>query len=306
MSGFLTGLIARHAGVAEVIRPHVPALFEPLPGMAPMAADPYGDGGGSEASALAGVEAHALGDAAWREPLDDERASAWRPAGGRTGADAARRPASGDGAMRGAAPGAADAAWRVASAFQQTPPAAAPQSSADRAAPGVSSREPRLATQPERSAAVDPSGQQQTMRGPQRPAVATMHEETALLHENIGLVTAARARARDAAQPAQREARTAGVLPPMPPLRAEPQADASRDSGLPPRRSLREEPGPGNEAGNDPARHREPETTVHVTIGRLEIRAEQAPSGSAPRPRDGPRAASLADYLRASAARSRA
>lgn len=305
MSGFLTGLIARHAGVAEVIRPHVPALFEPLPGVTPMAADPYGDGGGSEASAFAGVEAHALGGAAWREPFDDERASAWWPAGGRTGVDAARRPASGDGAVRGAAPGAADAAWRAASPAQQTAPAAAPQSSADRAALGVPLREPRLGPQPERSAAAEPAWQPLAMRGQQRPAVAKMHEETALQHENVGLVASARARARDAAQPAQREAGTAGVLPPMP-LRAEPQADASRDSGLPPRRSFRDEPGPRSEAGNDAARHHEPETTVHVTIGRLEIRAEQAPSGSAPRPRDGPRAASLAEYLRASAARSRA
>ncbi|HKT99535.1 MAG TPA: hypothetical protein VJS30_23865, partial [Paraburkholderia sp.] len=138
-------------------------------------------------------------------------------------------------------------------------------------------------------------------------AVATTHEETASLRENIVPVAAASVRtgAREAARPAQREGETAGVLLPLPPHMVEPQTDAARDSGVPPRRALREGPGSRGDAGNDAARGREPETTVHVTIGRIEIRAEPAPSGSAPRPRDGPRAASLADYLRACAARSR-
>lgn len=313
MSGFLTGLIARHAGAADVIRPHVPALFEPQPGGMPMASDSWGDMsdlGERETAALAGLDAHGSGGVAPGGPLDDERA-AW-PASGRARADASKRPASGDGA-RGVAPSVLpEAARRAADIAQQSGPARPPQSGPGRDLLSDPSREPRLWPQPERSAAVEASaassGDPLATRGPHRPTVAAMHEASASLRENIKPIAAesVRTRAREAVRPAPREGETAGVLLPLPHDLAQPQADAAWNGGLPPRRLLREGPGTSGEAGNDPARHREPETTVHVTIGRLEIRAEQAASGSAPRPRDGPRAASLADYLRASAARSRA
>lgn len=66
-----------------------------------------------------------------------------------------------------------------------------------------------------------------------------------------------------------------------------------------PRRKIRD--------AQDAARPGDHEPTVHVTIGRIEIRAEQAPVRNAAKPREGPQADSLADYLRTKrAARGRA
>ncbi|WP_321930941.1 hypothetical protein [Paraburkholderia guartelaensis] len=313
MSEFLTRLIARNTRAADVIRPHVPSLFEPQPDAMTTASAARGDMSDDWLPSMAGLDTDAPDAAPAGRPRHGEPAKLGTAA--RQTIAGAGNPSMTDDA------GAHVIELRVSDAASHP---RAPVPRRERASSlhtdriddtqGAALHGQRARQPPDTGVAPEPSARPPAARGSDRSHVAPVHEESDKSdREPLRMpaprspVAAASVRAltREAGRDPGGEG--PGLLRPAP-LRPEVVAQGTPrhvELGAPLSVATREFSGRKRDVAQDAARDREPEPTVHVTIGRIEIRAEQAPARSAPKPRDGPQAATLTDYLRACAARRR-
>lgn len=305
MSGFVTRLIARNRSQADVLRPHVRSLFEPQPGVIMPAwrrdgvDDPsmsvehlYDDGGDEilrprdpvgalprQASAVApGVLAESV------NPISSDAAHTRIAEAG-----VAQRVAAGPASFL---PAADRADSRLTEAGRNTANVSSSTHQTE-LKPGAADVSPRLAVEGRQQASpLLPSIESSARSRYDAPALADA-QPTRLDMQNVGR--------------APRDAVFQHASSDLPRPALSPQAVAQAlDRMAPPGFATRDLSRRNGNASRESPRDQDPEPTVHVTIGRIEIRAEQAPSRSVQKPREGPQAASLADYLRNRTAKGRA
>ena len=296
MSDFLTRLIARHTRTADVIQPHVPSLFEPQPDAMIAASGAPGDPNDGWHAPVAALDTQA-------------------PKAGQTIAAAGNSslpgPPTGFAQAHVVEPREPDAASPALARARRTEPASPLRADGTDGMRNPPLRAQRLRALPDAAFEPEPSREAPAPRRSDRPHAAPLGARTVTPDIDLPRTAAPRQPVAGAAERAvfadeasrDRPDEDSGLPP-----RAEAVALATArrlEPAAPPSDPAREFSHRRREAARDVARAREAEPTVHVTIGRIEIRAEQAPARGAPKPRDAAQAATLADYLRACAARSR-
>lgn len=268
MTGFLTHIAARLGEPEGQLRPRRPSLFEPA---VPAAPD----------FALAGAPAEGLPDGAFDAAVETDAPAVGMPAPSalparqrRTGpGSAAARPADPD----HSADPSPDAVDVTPVARDAAPRRTAQRALADEAAagpgmvpdmpvpkgPGCAIRPTRIAASPP-TVPADPAGPVED-----RPSPARRHPAQPLPRRD------------DAAAPVDRRPDVAAPMP------------------APPASGILQVPVAARiAAGPPPARAHRAEPEIHVTIGRVEVRAEAAPPADAARPARPSPVMSLDDYLR--------
>lgn len=308
MSGFLTNLVVRSFGLTEMIRPRSPSLFEPQSGTARLVTSPiYSEEGFGEAP----VSAEPAWEAGARRFSEIPVSQGTKPllSTRKTAADEANsmRESGLPGRMTGDYPPLSpmgfkprpldaepkDASYAIRPEHATSAPATLPfvQRQATRAPfnedvltsrpePGPLAKQPTIA-RPERSAARSESGAlaNQSAAAPRSTVLAS----------DLGPVGSSR------------QSRISELLRPPPslvlpaPVPIQP-AKLNMSSQAAPYRD-RKRPDTGWQKA-------EPETIIQVTIGRVEVRAEQVSARPPTNERSAPQPMSLDEYLRRRAGRS--